>query len=155
MNQPPESNQKTKQLVRLRVPIASLQFTNQVEFCTPNRIWGGFGQLTVNNLPICNRINFPYKSHPKNSRRKPCPVLRWANNDGTCGRRSPPWRRCCVLLGDVVLLPRLRVAVDAFHRCFLIGCRALVWLPSPSVVPSHRRCLWRVVVAWGGALGWG
>lgn len=91
---------------------------------------------------------------PLNSRRKPCPVPCWANNDGACERRFPRWRRCCVVLGDVILPPRRRVAIDVLHLCFpCFGRHPLVWLLSPYVVPSLRHCLWRVVVAWGAALG--
>jgi len=93
---------------------------------------------------------------PLNSRRKPCPVPCWANNDGAYERRFPRWRRCCVILGDVILPPRRLVAIDVLHLCFpCFGRHPLVWLLSPYVVPSHRHCLWRVVVAWGAALGWG
>ena len=65
---------------------------------------------------------------PKNSRRKSCPVLCWANNDGACGRRFPCWRRCCVVLGDVILPPHRRVAIDVLHLL------SLLWSPPFGVV---------------------
>ena len=56
-------------------------------------------------------------------------MLCWANNDGACGRRCPCWRRCCVVLGDVVVPLRRRVAVDVYNVCsHCIGRRPLVWL---------------------------
>jgi len=57
----------------------------------------------------CRRLMFlagGLRLAPKSFERKLCSVLCWANNDGACGRRSPPWRRCCVVLGVVVLPPR-------------------------------------------------
>ena len=66
---------------------------------------------------------------PRNFERKLCPVQCWTINDGACGRRSPPWRRCCDVLGDVVPLP---------HLCGIVFLAALL-------VVGRRR--------WGGCSG--
>ena len=94
---------------------------------------------------------------PLNSRRKPCPVPCWANNDGACERRFPRWRRCCVVLGDVILPPRRRVAIDVLHLrfpCFVAtlwcGCCRHMWFHR--IGTAYGGSLSHGVRLWGGAV---
>ena len=77
----------------------------------------------------CRRLMFlagGLRLAPKSFERKLCSVLCWANNDGACRRRSPRWRRCYVVLGDIVL-PPLRCGLHHFG-VVCCGSSSLGWV---------------------------